>query len=124
MELESPYIHLCIKNNILVGTYKTDLHINLEAAKEIVLTRKRFIQHKRMPTLIISQGVVSMDKPARQYLSSVEATEGLTASAIVVNSVFSSFLGNFFLAVNKTNMPVKIFSDTSRAEKWLQQFVE
>jgi len=77
-----------------------------------------------MPSMIISQGVVSIDKPAREYLVSVEAIEGLAASAIIINSTFSSFLGNFFLAVYKTKMPVKIFADIASAEKWLQQFID
>ena len=124
MELDTPYVHLRIKNNILVGAYKKDLRINLEVAKAIVQSRIFFTGNTKMPSLIISQGVITMDKPAREYLSSKEATEGLAASAIVVNSAFSSFLGNFFLSVNKTNIPVKIFSDAVKAEEWLQQFIE
>jgi len=124
MELDSPYINLRIKDHILVGTYKTDLRINLEAAKEIVRTRISFTGDKKMPSLIIIRGVVSIDKPAREYLSSAEATRGLAAAAMIVHSAFSSSLGNFFLAVHKTNIPVKLFSDTAKAELWLQQYIE
>ena len=124
MELDSPYIYLRIKNRILVGTYTKNLRINLAIAKAIVRTRISFTGNKKIPSLIISQGVVSIDKPAREYLSSADATKGLTAAAIVVSSAFSSFLGNFFLAVNKTNIPVKLFSDAVKAEQWLQQFIE
>ena len=124
MELDTPYVHLRIKDKILVGTYKKNIRINLEIAKEIVRARLSFTGNRKMPSLIISQGIVTIDKPAREYLSSDEATVGLVASAILVNSKFSSFLGNFFLTVNKTKMPVKIFSDISKAEKWLQQFIE
>ena len=124
MEFDTPYVHLRIKDKILVGTYKKNIRINLEIAKEIVRARLSFTGNRKMPSLIISQGIVTIDKPAREYLSSDEATVGLVASAILVNSKFSSFLGNFFLNVNKTKMPVKIFSDISNAEKWLQQFIE
>lgn len=124
MELESAYVHLCIQNGILVGTYKSGVHINLEIAHSIVETRKLFTGTRPMPSLIKSQGVVSMDKPAREYLASAEATAGLTASAILVQSAFSSFLGNFFLSVNKTNMPVKLFTDAAKAKQWLRQFIE
>jgi hypothetical protein len=124
MELDTTFVHLCIKNKILVGTYKQNLHINLEVAKEIVRARQIFTGGKKIATLINSQGVVSMDRPAREYLASAEATEGLTACALVVNSSFSSFLGNFFLAVNKTTMPVRIFTSIAKGEKWLQQFIK
>lgn len=124
MELDTPYVHLRIKDKILVGTYKKNIRINLEVAKEIVRARLSFTGNTKMPSLIISQGIVTIDKPAREYLSSDEATVGLIASAILVNSEFSSFLGIFFLTVNKTKMPVKIFSEISKAEKWLQQFIK
>lgn len=124
MELDTRFVHLCIKDKILVGTYKKNLRINFEIAKEIVCTRLSFTGGKKMPSMIISHGVISMDKPAREYLASDEATKGLAASAIIVNSTFSSFLGNFFLAVYKTKMPVKIFADIPSAEKWLQQFID
>lgn len=124
MELDTPYVHLSIKNKILVGIYKRNQRISLDTAREIVHTRKAFTYGFSMPALIISQGLVSIDRPARKYFSSDEGTAGLTACAVVVNSIFSSFLGNFFLSVNKTVMPVKIFSDVNRAEIWLQRFVE
>lgn len=124
MELDTPFVHLCIKDRILVGTYKKNLRINLEIAKAIVHARLSFAAGKKLPSMIISQGVISIDKPARVYLASDEAIEGLTASAIIVKTTFSSFLGNFFLAVYKTKMPVKIFADIPSAEKWLQQFID
>ena len=124
MELESPYVHLTVRNKILVGTYRSGIHISLETARSIVTTRKLFTGNLPMPSLIKSQGVISMDKAAREYLASPEATEGLTASAILVQSAFSSFLGNFFLSVNKTSMPVKLFTDEAKAERWLRRFIQ
>ena len=123
METSSTYVHLVIKNNILVGTYNKQIHINLKIAKEIVSVRKSFVGARKLPSLIIGSGVVTMDKNAREYLSSQEGTEGISACAIVVNSSFGSFLGNFFVHINKAPMPVKIFSNIPKAESWLQQFV-
>ncbi|MDN3654067.1 hypothetical protein QWZ08_00430 [Ferruginibacter paludis] len=123
MELDTPYVHLCMKDNILVGTYKKDLHIDLAVAKQIVRTRLSFTGGRKVPSLILSGGVVSIDKPAREYFSSDEGIQGLSACAIIVHTEFSNFLGNFFLSVTKTKIPVKQFADVSRAEKWLQKFI-
>lgn len=123
MELDTRYVNLVIKDGILIGTYKKGLDINLEVAKEIVRIRILFTEGKKMPAMIKSEGIISMTKPARQFLASDEAITGLSASAIIVNSGFSRFLGNFFVQVNKTKLPVKIFSDVGRAEKWLHQFL-
>jgi len=124
MEFDSPFMHLLVRDKILVGTYKQNLRISLEVAKAIVQARISFTGAEEMPALIDSKGVISMDKPAREYLASEEGTKGLSASAIVVNSTFSTFLGNFFLTVNRPRkMPVKIFTDVAAAEKWLKQFI-
>lgn len=123
MEHDTPLVHLRIKDNILIASYRKNLIIDLDVAHKIVLQRQSFTRGQKMPAIILSQGVTSIDKPAREYLASKKGTEGLSACAIIVNSPFSRLLGNFFLMVNKTSIPVKLFSNISRAEKWLQQFM-
>jgi hypothetical protein len=123
MEHDTPFVHLRIKDNILIVSYRRNLIINLDVAHKIVLYRQSFSRGKKFAAIILSQGVTSIDKPAREYLASEEGTEGLFASAIIVNSAFSRFMGNFFMRVNKTSIPVKLFSNISQAKKWLQQFI-
>jgi hypothetical protein len=123
MEYDTPFVHLRIKDNMLIVSYRKNLIINLDVAQKIVLQRQSFTRGQKMATIIFSQGVTSIDKPARDFLASSKGTEGLSASAIIVNSPFSRSLGNFFLMVNKTSIPVKLFSSISQAEKWLQQFI-
>ncbi len=122
-DLDLPYLNLTIESDILIGTYKDDIHITLSMAKDIVNNRLLFTEKKKMPCLIISKGVVSIEKSAREFLASTEGTEGLTASAIYVKSSFSSFLGNFFIIVNKTEIPVKLFTDLKKAKKWLTKYI-
>lgn len=122
-ELDTSYVHLKITEGIIIGTYKPGLKINLEMAKEIVQIRLTFAEHKSMPALINGQGVVSVDKAARDFFSSKHGIKGLKAAAIIVESPFNSFLGNFFLWVNKTRLPVKIFTNSSFAFSWLKKFV-
>jgi hypothetical protein len=124
MQPLTPYLQLYIKNGILVGHYTQKLHINLAIAHDIVSSRLAFAKGKSYPTMIISHGIISMDRPAREYLSSASATKGLIATAIVVNSEFHRIVGNFFISVNRTPMPVRIFRDVARAEKWLQKFIK
>jgi hypothetical protein len=123
MEYDTPFVHLRIKDNILIASYKKNLIINLDVAQKIVLQRQSLTRGQIMPVIIFSNEVTSIDKPAREYFASPKGIEGLSASAIIVNSPFSRYLGNFFLMVNKTSIPVKLFSNISQAEKWLQQFI-
>ncbi|GAC1387155.1 MAG: hypothetical protein NVSMB45_16850 [Ginsengibacter sp.] len=122
-KLATASVDLKINEGILIGTYKKGLRINLIMAKEIVQNRLIFTKNKTLPALIYNQGVISMDREAREYLSSAEGIRGLKAAAIILDSPFGSFLGNFFLSVNKTKLPVKIFSSSNRAVKWLKQYM-
>jgi hypothetical protein len=120
--IDTPFVHLEIRDNILFGTYKKGLKINLEIAKKIVDARLAFTKGRDMRAVIYNQGVISMDKSARDFLASPEGTKGLSAAAMMLDSAFSSFLGNFYLSVNKPPMPVRIFTSTEAAVKWLKRF--
>lgn len=123
MEYDTPFVHLLIKDHILIGRYEKDLKINLDIAKQIVNSRLSFTRGKKMAAMIIGHGIISMDKAAREFLASDEGIQDLIAIAILVDSTYSNFLGNLFLKVNKTKIPVRIFLNTHKAEKWLQQFI-
>lgn len=120
--LDTPYVLLEIKDGILYGTYKKGLRITLTIAQNIVATRLQFTDGKDMPAIIFNQGVISFDKNARDFMASPEGAKGLKAAAMMLDSAFSSFLGNFYLSVNKPPMPVRIFTNTAAAEKWIKQF--
>lgn len=120
--LDTPYVYLELQDNLLIGTYKKGLKIDLETAKEIIRTRLEFTDSKPVIALVRNLGVVSMDKKARDYLSSDEGIRGIIAGAMVLDSPFGSFLGNFYLSVTKPKVPIRIFSKEEAALKWLLQF--
>jgi hypothetical protein len=121
--LDTAYVHLTLRNGILIGTYKKDLQIDLPIAREIVRSRIDFTRGKTYPALIYNKGIISIDKASRDFFASEEGILGLKAAAIVLDSPFSTFLGNFFLLVNKTSIPVKIFSNDRQGFNWLEKFV-
>lgn len=85
-------------------------------------TRLEFTDHTNLPLLILDQGVSGMSKEARDYFSSDEGIYLVKASSIVIDSVFGSFLVNFFLKVTNPKIPVKVFSDIKKAKKWLEAY--
>lgn len=122
--LDTAAVHLEIENGILIGTYKPNVRITLKIAKEIVATRLEFLQNKSVPALVLNQGVIKMDKDARDYLSSDEGVKGIKCAAILINSNFISYTVNFFLKVSKPKLIVKTFTDKKEALTWLSQFVD
>jgi hypothetical protein len=122
-ELETPYVFLEISNGVLIATYKPSIRITLKYAKEIVAYRLAFIENTAMPTLVLNQGIIKMDKDARDYLASAEGIKGLKCAAILLDSNFISFTVNFFLKVTKPKLLVKTFTDKKEALTWLSGFV-
>ena len=122
--LETPYVSFEIDNGILIATYKPSITISLKHAKEIVSSRLSFIDRPTMPTLILNQGIIKMDKDARDYLASADGIAGVKCAAILINSNFISITVNFFLKVTKTKLLVKTFTDKENALTWLSGYTD
>ena len=120
--LDTPYVYYQLDGDLLTATYKKDVKVNLEMAREIIRERHMFTDYKPVVLLVYNQGVVKMDKKARELLASGDGVKGIIAAAIVVGSPFTSFMANFFVSVNKPIMPVRVFSDEEGAMKWLQKY--
>jgi hypothetical protein len=120
MHFENSQIRMEIEDGILIATYKAGLKMTIDDAKHIVNERLNLLQGKALPVLIIDSGVVSMDKSARDFLSSDDGISGLSAAAIIENSLFSKMLINFFLRLTNPKIQVKAFNDRSEALKWLR----
>lgn len=124
MKKVGKYVDLELCDNFLVARYKAGYKIDLPAAKNILQERLEFTNFKDMPVLVIDSGLVSMDKQARDFLSSNEGVRGIRASAIISSSVVNSMLVNFILKISRPNLPVKVFTDRIAAENWLKSFVD
>jgi len=121
---ENEFMRLEMKDDIMYGTYKKG-PITLELAKQVVKHRLQFTGNKKVPILASEQGLKGIERDARQYLSSEEGVEGLSAAAIVNKSVFGSHLANFFMkiAFNRPRIPARVFTDETEAIQWLKQYI-
>ncbi len=119
--LITPYIRAEIKDDILYFTYLPGVVITSDIAKEIVKERLEYVEGIKYPVLVMGEGLRSMDKQARDYFSN-EGIRDILAGALLVNSVYTEFFGNFFLRITKPAIPAKIFTDEKKALEWLQQF--
>lgn len=120
---KDPYIRIHLSMGILVVHYQEGIIITGNIARDIVRERKAFTKEKNYPVLIFSFGVERIDHDARKFMSSPEGVEGLLAVAIVASSIVHAMMGNFLMNVHRTSIPVKIFTDTDKARKWLSKFI-
>lgn len=122
---DSKYVHFELCDGILIGIYKRNLVIVKEIAEEIVRDRLLFCEGKSYPTLADIRIMKSIDKESREYLGTPAGIEGIKAGALLTDSVFSTFLGNFFLKIeflNKSHFPTRLFTDKDKAIEWLKQY--
>lgn len=117
---ENEHIKIEIIDGIMHGTYKRGFKITLEDAKKIVDERTKLLGGKDANAIIYDGGVVSMDKAARDFLSSEEGVKGLKSVAIIENSFFSKMLINFFLKLTNPRIQVRAFGNPEDALKWLK----
>lgn len=121
---ENDFMRLEWHHGIIKGTYKKG-PITLELAKAVVENRLKFSDYKDVPIMINDIGLKSIDKDAREFLSSDAGIKGLTAGALVTDSIFGRHLANFFIRISviKPKIPTRLFSNEAEALEWLSQYV-
>lgn len=123
-ELSNPYVDLKLEDGIVFAKYKSDIKIDLEAAKILVEDRKKISDYQNYPLFIDATEVSKMSKEARNYFGTKEGAEFISAAAIYTNSSLSKFLANFLIRVNliKQHTVVKAFDNKEKAIEWLKTF--
>ena len=121
-EISEDFAKIELQEGLVFITFKTDV-ISSDIAKKIVSMRLKLVGNDSFPVLADGRGVKSIDKEARDIFSSEDAGRGVTAGALLSNSVFTTFLANFFLKVSykKSKIPSRLFTDEEEAKKWLKQ---
>ncbi len=123
MTLDNEYVKINLVNGILEAEYKP-IYIDINVAKEVLVARNKFTSNNALPMLLNGIGIKGINKEARDFFSEPQGSEGLTATAILVNSRLDTFFANFLIKVNisKSNIPLKLFTNKAEALKWLENY--
>jgi len=121
-KLDTPYVYLELEDDLLIGYYKKDKKIDLDAAMQIVRDRLAFTKEHPVVALAVNLGVRNITKEARDYLASKDGVKNVIAGAIIVGSPVGSFISNWFLSLSKPLIPSRAFTKKEAAIKWLRQF--
>lgn len=121
---EGKFMNYEIHEGLIIAIYKPNVDIDLNAAKFSVEERINLCEGKNYPLLVDGTSVKSVSKEARDYFGSDMGSHLLSASAIYTNSLLSTYLANFLIAVNlvKSKIPVKLFTDKKKAIDWLKNY--
>ena len=109
-------------DGILRRTVFDNIFIELEDAIENRKAIYSLTQGEKC--LILTDGRVSAQSSpeVRQYAASKESTDLKIAEALLIDSVASRLLANFFIRTNKPAIPTRIFTDEAKATAWLLSF--
>jgi hypothetical protein len=77
----------------------------------------------RRPTLVDVTALRSISRDARRFFAGPEPVEVVSASAMVVASPLAKAIGNFFIGLNKTSSPTRLFASEGDALEWLRGFL-
>lgn len=66
----------------------------------------------------------SATRECRDYYAGAEAQRVNLAVAMLVRSNVSRVIGNFFLGLNKTRFPFRLFADVDEALAWLRGYLQ
>ena len=97
--------------------------ITLEDIKEQFKIASKLVNNKRIPFLIDSRGVKSMERASRKFIQE-ESKEIVSKLAILIGSYISRLIGNLFIGINKSSYPTKIFTLEDKAIQWLKGHIE
>ena len=96
--------------------------MSLEEGKENTNAIPKTTQRVKTPVLVDITESKGINKDCRNYFTSEEVAEIQSSVAMLVNSAFTKMIANFFIGLNKTPFPLKMFKDKDEAIKWLAQF--
>ena len=97
--------------------------IYLKEALENTAAVTSFYKTKKFPLLIDARNVKFMEREARKHFSTNGRDTKINSFAVMVKSPLSRVIGNFFMGLNKPEVPAKLFDIEADAISWLKQYV-
>ncbi len=120
---KTDFISITLQDEIVYVDFLSN-DLSLSEAKEVVRLRLELIGNNSYPILVDGRKVSKLSKECRDYFGQPDALKGVKAGAILMDSTFGKFLGNFFLKVTyrSKKLPTMLFTDKEEALKWLSQY--
>jgi hypothetical protein len=110
------------KVGVAIATFDEGAELTMEHTRPFTAALVKVTKGRVRPLLVDFKNMKSQTKECRDYYSSdPQHIATLSAAALVVNSALQRMIANFFLGMNKSVKPVRLFDDRESAIKWLQE---
>jgi len=112
------------EDGVLYQDYPPGTEINIEdSLGELSIYRSTYCKEVKRPIIVDLSNIKRVSKESRDMYSSEEMGDTISAAALIVSNPVSRILGNFYMGISKTRMPVRMFASSSDAKDWLMDFL-
>ena len=94
-----------------------------DSLDELRIYQETFCKEGKKPIVVCLTNIKTVSKESRDIYSSDEMGSIISAAALLVGNPVSRIMGNFYMGINKTKMPVRMFTSTGSAKTWLRDFL-
>ena len=108
-------------DGVFTGRFKA-ANVTMPVAKKMSDWRMKQSKGKLHRAISDIRFLTKMEPDVRAFLASPEACENLMAGAIIVRSTFQKIAGNFFIAINRPQVPARLFTTEEEALAWLEKY--
>jgi hypothetical protein len=118
---ENEWVYMEVREHYFYVKYKPNTILDIDAAKKIINDTVFLADGKVYPCLCDISDMPQHHKDVQVYFAK-EGSKFSLANAIIVSNSLSKILANLFIIISKPIIPTKIFTDISKATKWLEMF--
>ena len=112
------------EDGVLYQDYSPGTVLKLEdSLEELKIYRTTFCKEEKRPIIVDLSNIKTVSKESRDIYSSQEMGDTISAAALIVSNPVNRIMGNFYMGINKTKMPVRMFSGTRDAKNWLKDYL-
>jgi hypothetical protein len=113
-----------LEDGILRVVVDTGGKLDLADARANIAAAAYLAGSRKVPVLVDMANIRTMSREARSYIGGEDAARFTSAVALLVGSPVSKVVGNFFLGLNRTPFPARLFTSESEAVSWLKGFLK
>ena len=104
-------------------TAKPDSCIELADAMYDFEIGMKMVNGKPTPVLADTRNFSEHGDDVKSFYASKELAKHISAMAILIDSLPTRLVGNFFIKINEPHVPTKLFTHQEEAIKWINKIV-
>jgi len=109
-------------NGVMHQVYHSGIELDMDdTRKEMEIYNREYCTGGPRPILVDLTRIRSVSKESRSIYASQDTARIFSRATLLVGNPVSRIMGNFYLGINKSAMPVRMFTDPDEAMGWLEK---